>query len=142
MFCRSFIFKMNFDKWLDYAGNGKSIIHHDFSLHIYNCNISYIQNINIHQHSNTTKAFIMLNRAHCNSWPRKKKTEPTVVPCLQHWYEDWHTIVLLPKWPPHNFLYIKNTRFLYQKCRITSYVWSSSKCICLHALLFASLGLS
>ena len=67
---------MNFDKWLDYAGNTKSIIHHDFSLHIYNCNISYIQNINIHQHSNTTKAFIMLNRAHCHSWPRKKKQNP------------------------------------------------------------------
>ena len=38
----------------------------------------------------------------------QEKTEPTVIPCLQHWYEDWHTIVLLPKWPPHNFLYIWN----------------------------------
>ena len=35
------------------------------------------------------------------------ETVATVVPCLHHWYEDWHTIVLLLKWPPHYFLWME-----------------------------------
>lgn len=90
-----------------------------------------IYNNNIYQHSYAyNNGIIKLNTAHCHSWPHKEKTEihATVVPCLQHWYEDWHTIVLLPKWPPYNFLWIWITSLsVVTKCKITSYVWSSSE---------------
>ena len=101
----------------------KSIYRHSWQFHIHNNDI--------YQHSYAyNNGIINLNTAHCHSWPHKEKTEihATVVPCLQHWYEDWHTIVLLPKWPPYNFLWIWITSLsVVTKCKITSYVWSSSE---------------